>query len=515
MSSRWFLALACGLGLYGTAEAKTPACSTARPKIVGGTAAKLNDWPGLAAIRLHSEAGKVSEFFCGGSVVANRWVVTAAHCLPEFVTTTTGILRDSQSKEHEGRLEVVIGIADVTKVAPDNVFKVVEVVVHDDYRAAIDAALKLPAHEAERAIDTIAQRVGNDVALLKLDRDWRGPKARLSLAAATDPASAGTQVRVAGFGYTGHRAGMKRFQRSDGPGEVFAGSRTLLETSVPTVATSTCKQRYKTSAIGDGQLCAGLDTGGRDSCQGDSGGPLVAFDKDGCPYQVGVVSWGEDCAKPAAYGVYTRVSNHADWIQKHVGPLGGLSPLVTPPAGIVSERQLAEGLAQLQDLLGKATGRLQVEIRGGTRIALGREVIFEARSTIAGRLIIIDINAKGEVTVIFPNKYTGNTDVGRIAAATTVTIPGAGYGFTAFRAVEPVGRSKLMALVVPADFDIEQNAAERGARTKGFEPVNEPTGYFMKLIHQISAALTAPRAGGGGDPLASWAYTVVDYEITR
>jgi len=515
MSSRWLLALACGLVLSGTAEAQTPACSSARPKIVGGTGAKLNDWPGLAAIRLHSETGKVSEFFCGGSVIADRWVVTAAHCMPEFLSTTKGSMRDSKSNEHVGVLEVVLGITDVTRVPADNVFKVEQVVMHEAYRAAVEAALKLPAHEVERAIGSIAQRVGNDVALLKLDRPWRGPKARLSLASATDPAGAGTQVRVAGFGVTAQKADLSRFQRSDGAGEVFAGSRTLLETSVPTVATPACKQRYKSSAIGDGQLCAGLDSGGRDSCQGDSGGPLVAYDKDGCPYQVGVVSWGDDCAKPAAYGVYTRVSNHADWIQKHVGPLAGLSPLVTPPAGVVTERQLAEGLAQLQDLLGKASGRLQVEIRGGTRIALGREVVFEARSSIAGRLIIIDINAKGEVTVIFPNKYTGNTDVGRIAAATTVTIPGAGYGFTAFRAVEPVGRSKLMALVVPADFDIEQNASERGARTKGFEPVNEPTGYFMKLIHQISAALTAPRAGGGGDPLASWAYTVVDYEITR
>ena len=178
MALRWFLALACGLVFYGAAQAQTPACSTARPKIVGGTTAKLNDWPGLAAIRLHAESGKVSEFFCGGSVIADRWVVTAAHCLPEFVKTTTGILRDSQAKEHEGRLEVVVGITDVTKVSPDNVFMVVEVVVHDDYRAAIDAALKLPAHEAEKAIENIAQRVGNDVALLKLDRPWRGPKAR-------------------------------------------------------------------------------------------------------------------------------------------------------------------------------------------------------------------------------------------------------------------------------------------------------------------------------------------------
>ena len=75
-----------------------------------------------------------------------------------------------------------------------------------------------------------------------------------------------------------------------------------------------CKLRYPSAKVDVEQLCAGLEEGGRNSCQGDSGGPLVAFDRLGCPYQIGIVSWGAGCAGKKDYGVYTRVSSHAEWL---------------------------------------------------------------------------------------------------------------------------------------------------------------------------------------------------------
>jgi hypothetical protein len=370
----------------------------------------------------------------------------------------------------------------------------------------------LPASERVTAIETIAPRVGHDIALLHLARPWSGAVARISGGRAVDPAP-GAQVRVAGFGTTQFRAQLNRYNRADGRGIVFAGSKTLLEAAVPAVDGKVCGAKYAGSTIGDGQICAGLEEGGRDSCQGDSGGPLMAYDRVGCPYQVGLVSWGDDCAKPGAYGVYTRVSSHIAWLEQHVGRIETqTTSLAEGRPDVVSARELEEGLAQLTSMLGSTEARLDLAIRGGTRVRLGQDVAFEATSRIAGKLLIFDVDADGRVTVIFPNAYTPTSNVGRVTAGERTLVPGPGYGFSAFRAVEPVGRSRLLALVVPEDFDVEQIASPRGLRAKGFAPVNEPTGYFMKFIHQVSQALSRSRSGGQ-PTLDRWAYAALPYEI--
>jgi hypothetical protein len=158
-----------------------------------------------------------------------------------------------------------------------------------------------------------------------------------------------------------------------------------------------------------------------------------------------------------------------------------------------------------------------IGVKGGNRVTLGSEVVFEATSQVAGRLIVLDINANREVVALYPNKYVAAADIGRIEVGQTVLVPGPGYpGFRAFKAVEPVGKGRLVALVAPANFDIEMFAAGLEVRAKGFQPVADPPSHLMRIIHQVETAL-ASRAGSAARSreLERWGYAVAEYEIVR
>ena len=79
--------------------------------------------------------------------------------------------------------------------------------------------------------------------------------------------------------------------------------------------TSLKKTRDNVPSLSNNMFCAGVPEGGLDSCQGDTGGPYALRD-DGRFWAAGIVSWGVDCGKQGTYGVYTRVTNYMDWINK-------------------------------------------------------------------------------------------------------------------------------------------------------------------------------------------------------
>jgi Domain of unknown function (DUF4384) len=168
--------------------------------------------------------------------------------------------------------------------------------------------------------------------------------------------------------------------------------------------------------------------------------------------------------------------------------------------------------------LGATKGRVRIGIRGGNRVRLGQQVIFEAFSEIAGKLIILDINASREVTLIYPNRFVATADAGRVRAAQQVAVPGPDYpGFTAFQAVEPTGKGELLAVVVPEEFDIERFAADKVVVSKGFQPVNDPPSFLMRILRQIEVALSMRGRSGGSerDELKRWGYAITSYEIVK
>jgi secreted trypsin-like serine protease len=93
-----------------------------------------------------------------------------------------------------------------------------------------------------------------------------------------------------------------------------AQQRYLLKAQVPFVDDATCGSAYAPNFEGPKMLCAGYSGGGVDTCQGDSGGPMVHRDSAGNWVEVGIVSFGNGCARPGYPGVYTEVSTFASAI---------------------------------------------------------------------------------------------------------------------------------------------------------------------------------------------------------
>jgi secreted trypsin-like serine protease len=492
----------------GAADAQQQ-CPGGRKRIVGGELARIENWPGQAAFRLYNKAAQQTFYFCGGTAISDRWVLTAAHC--------AGLFHDPY-----GDPQVVLGAGDLATVMSQDVYAVERVVVHEGYQRAYEAAKQ---DRDPEAVDRVAEETGDDIALVRLARPWGGTPARISLAPDTDPAAARAQVRVAGFGkteYNKDKARLTAIKRTDGAGEkeLLAGSRYLQEVAVETVPTGQCSGHYaqlypkSKFAIGPGQMCAGLDQSGHDACQGDSGGPLVVIDRQGCPLQVGIVSWGAGCAEAKNYGIYTRVSRYAEWIQGHTGPIASVAPFQDRVGGALTPTQLQEGLAQLDDRLGPAKGRVAVGVAGGNRVRLGDKVVFEAESRVGGRLIVLDIDANREVVLIYPNRFVPPGQAGTISPGGKVTVPGPSYtGFNGFLASEPAGKGVLLAMVVPDGFDIERFAASGAVVGGGFASVGNAPSYLMRLIRQIEVTLGAP--GQGGTAQQAWGYGMTEYEIVR
>lgn len=232
-------------------------------RIIGGTDASSGAYPWMVSI----QSG--GQHFCGGSLIADQWVLTAAHCVED---------------QQASRVQVAVGEHDLNnnKDGAQN-RQVSKIIIHPQ-----------------------RQRNGedHDIALLKLDKAVSGKTVTQATAALTNGLASGTTLVVMGWG------------NQSTTGEKFP--HTLNEVQVPLVSNATCKQNYAgRNEITDNMICAGFPQGGKDSCQGDSGGPLV-YQQNGQWHQVGIVSFGEGCAQPNYPGVYARVANYNDWVAEQM-----------------------------------------------------------------------------------------------------------------------------------------------------------------------------------------------------
>ncbi|ELA8091545.1 TPA: trypsin-like serine protease [Vibrio parahaemolyticus] len=264
------VAFLIGLTLPATTIADTlkPVQNDVSTRIIGGEPANTSDWKFIASLVRKGQPTSIGHF-CGGSFLGGKYVLTAAHCVEGLNADDIDIVLglDDQNNESQAR-----------RIAVNNIYS------HDEYNS---------------------NTTNNDIALIELEHSVDSATIDLATPEVLDSVRVGDKLHVAGWGNT---------STTD---RVYP--TVLQQVDLEYVDRATCQNlpgNY--SNVSDDGICAGYYWGGKDSCQGDSGGPLIV-DDNGINKLLGVVSWGDGCAQPNAYGVYANVAHfqHNGWIDSH------------------------------------------------------------------------------------------------------------------------------------------------------------------------------------------------------
>ncbi|KAI5099132.1 chymotrypsin-like precursor, partial [Silurus meridionalis] len=225
-------------------------------RIVNGENAVSGSWPWQVSLQ-----DTTGFHFCGGSLINQYWVVTAAHC-----------------RVTPSRHRVILGEYNrASNAEPIQVKTIAKAITHPYYNT---------------------QNFNNDITLLKLSSPAQLTNRVSPVCLASSNVAVGTRCVTTGWGKT-----------------AFSSSPSILQqTALPILSLAQCQQ-YWGNKIFDSMICAGAS--GVSSCQGDSGGPLVC-ESGGAWYQVGIVSWGTTNCNVRAPAVYARVPYLRSWIDQTV-----------------------------------------------------------------------------------------------------------------------------------------------------------------------------------------------------
>jgi len=223
-------------------------------------------WPWIIGISSSDFPERVD---CGGSLITNQFILTAAHCFVRPGGMDPSIYKIRLGEHHLKKLEGF------------EVFRTIDrIYVHQNYD----------------------QNYDNDIAVLRLTKtvEFSPNRRPACIADIGDEVKKGMSCFVAGWG----------FQAGGVP-----GPPELKIVKVPIVDLAECRLKYSLllEEVTSRMICASGD-GNTDSCEGDSGGPMVCQQPDGQFKQMGIVSWGIGCGQKDQYGVYANVAKLRSWL---------------------------------------------------------------------------------------------------------------------------------------------------------------------------------------------------------
>lgn len=482
-------------------------------RVAGGGRVGPGEFPSTVALHVRGpSAGTPEGHMCGATVIAPRWVLTAAHCVTQdrggrIVTALPA------------SLVVVEGRDGATELRREAVqlLEIEHILVHPGYTMVTRST-------TGDQIDLIAAPY--DVALLRLQKPASHPAQ--TLAAEADRSSfeqPGRGANVVGFGQT----------IQGGP-----ASPVLLRGSLPVVDIEKCRAPRRAlrpdvdALIGPSQLCAGFRGGSVDSCRGDSGGPLFVRGDGGAVVQAGIVSLGPPChGTVTGYGTYASVAAAACWIARQVpeasfthgeraplqADLAAVFPAGNQPRPPAPVSLLQSGPEPIDDVAGRLgsvpgiepsrTAQLSIDIREGTRLPVGSLATFRVVSSVEGLLVVAARDPEGKWMQLFPNDRTAGFMPGQVPpvihAGQTVLLPGPADGFR-MRVQPPPGEGLLAAMVLPHSTRAERLVGS----TLGLDPLPDPRGYFAALADLAQSARSmAPEVLPTNVALGTRRFTVV------
>ncbi|XP_075427137.1 mannan-binding lectin serine protease 1 isoform X2 [Ascaphus truei] len=273
--------------------AKLPVCQpvcglprfsrTAQPRISRGSSAQKGISPWIAMFSF-SQSGRP---FCGGSLIGNRWIVTAAHCLHQELDQENPVL-NSSSMFNPSSFKVILGKhRTMRKDDTEQAFQAKHLLVHPDYNS---------------------KTFQYDIALVELSDKAFLNDYVMPICLPEEPVQTEDSVLVSGWG--------KQF--------LTRLPEVLMEVEIPVVDHAVCQAGYvaMNRLVTEDMLCAGEKEGGKDACSGDSGGPMATLSQHKKRwYLAGVVSWGVGCGENDRYGVYSNVYKSLAWIKEKSGVL--------------------------------------------------------------------------------------------------------------------------------------------------------------------------------------------------
>ncbi|XP_021252654.1 mannan-binding lectin serine protease 1 isoform X1 [Numida meleagris] len=270
-------------------------------RIIGGRNAEPGFFPWQALIVVEDMSRVPNDkWFGSGALLSDSWVLTAAHVLRSQRRDKTVI---PVSKEH---VTVYLALHDVRNKLEAVNRTVERIILHEDF--------DIQNYNHDIALVKLKEKVtmGNyvmPICLPQFEHELEGPHPN-------------TLGLVAGWGISNPNITV---------GEIISsGMRTLSDilqyVKLPVVLHAECKTSYESRSgnysVTENMFCAGYYEGGKDTCLGDSGGAFVIQDPGTRRWVAqGLVSWGgpEECGSKQVYGVYTKVSNYVDWVEKYTG----------------------------------------------------------------------------------------------------------------------------------------------------------------------------------------------------